>query len=75
MVPRMFDVQVPTKSYRDALLSENPQNQVLHVSDEKSDIRDRKPMPWATFLAYIIFQKDFEVKVGFLDFGFLCYFP
>ena len=28
---------------------ENPQNQALHVSDEKSDIRDRKAMPWATF--------------------------
>ena len=41
----MLDVQVPTKSYRNALFSENPQNQALHVSDEKSDIRDRKPMP------------------------------
>ena len=40
----MFDVQVPTKSYGNALFSENPQNQALHVSDEKSDSRDRKPI-------------------------------
>ena len=45
----MFEVQVPTKSYKNALFSENAQNQALHVPDEKSNIRDRKPMPWVTF--------------------------
>ena len=42
------------------LFSENPQNQVLHVSNEKSDIKDRKLIPSATFQAYIIFEKTFE---------------
>ena len=45
----MFEVQVPTKLYSDALFSQNAQNRAQHVPDPKSDIRDRKPMPWATF--------------------------
>ena len=49
IVHRMFDMQLPTKSYRNALFSENAKNRAPHVPDEKSDIRDRKPMPWATF--------------------------
>ena len=49
VAPRMFDVQAPTKSYRDALFPENAQNRVLHAPDVKSDIRDRKPIPLATF--------------------------
>ena len=49
VVPRMFDVQVLTKSYMNAPFSENAKNGTLHVTDEKSDIRDRKPIPWATF--------------------------
>ena len=55
----MFEVHLCTKSLRDALFSENAQNRAQHVPDAKSDIRDRKPMPWATFSAYIIFRKIF----------------
>ena len=70
----MFDVHFLLKSLKDALFSQNARNQASHVQDHKSDIKDRKSIPWATFYADIVFQKIFELKVGFLDSGFLCYF-
>ena len=70
----MFDVHFLLKSLKDALFSQNARNQASHVQDHKSDIRDRKSIPWATFYADIVFQKIFELKVGFLDSGFLCFF-
>jgi len=74
MVPRMFEVHFLTKSLRNALFFKKLKNRSLEVPDEKSDIRDRKPIPWGTFWRYIDFLKKLNWKVQILDFGFWCYF-